>query len=61
MKEQLESNVITKYAAGLMEHDEQTQVEKWLQDNPQFSQTVAFIQQQVQAMSLELSSTNHAK
>ncbi len=61
MKEQLESNVITKYAAGLMEHDEQTQVEKWLQDNPQFSQTVAFIQQQVQAMSLEFSSANHAK
>lgn len=61
MKEQLESNVITKYAAGLMEHDEQTQVEKWLQDNPQFCQTVAFIQQQVQAMSLEFSSTNQAK
>ncbi len=61
MKEQLESNVITKYAAGLMGHDEQTQVEKWLQDNPQFSQTVAFIQQQVQAMSLEFSSANHAK
>jgi anti-sigma factor RsiW len=56
MKEQLESNVITKYAAGLMEHDERTQWEKWLQENPQFSITVAIIQQQVQAMSLELSS-----
>jgi hypothetical protein len=39
-----------------MEHDERTQWEKWLQENPQFSITVAIIQQQVQAMSLELSS-----
>lgn len=53
MKEQLESNVITKYAAGLMEQDERNQWEKWLKDNPQFSTTVALIQQQVQAMTLD--------
>ncbi len=61
MKEQLESNLITKYAAGLMELEEQTQWEKWLQENPQFSTTVALIQQQVQAMSLEFSPTNYSK
>jgi len=61
MKEQLESNVITKYAAGLMENDERTQWEKWLQENPQFSTTVAIIQQQVQAMSLDVSPANALK
>jgi len=61
MKEQLESNVITKYAAGLMENDERTQWEKWLQENPQFSTTVAIIQQQVAAMSLEPSVSNTIK
>ncbi len=61
MKEQLESNVITKYAAGLMENDERTQLEMWLQENPQFSTTVAIIQQQVQAMSLDVLPANALK
>jgi anti-sigma factor RsiW len=61
MKEQLESNVITKYAAGLMEHDERTQWEKWLQENPEFANTVAIIQQQVKAMSFEVIGTNPSK
>jgi anti-sigma factor RsiW len=61
MKEQLESNVITKYAAGLMGTDERTQWEKWLQENPEFAHTVAIIQQQVKAMSVEILSLNNPK
>lgn len=51
MKEQLESNVITKYAAGLMSKEESRKLEDWLKQNPQFMNTVAIIQQQVKAMS----------
>ncbi len=51
MKEQLESNVITKYAAGLMSKEESRKLEDWLKQNPQFMNTVAIIQQQVRAMS----------
>ena len=53
MKEQLESNVITKYAAGLMSKEESRKLEDWLKQNPQFMNTVAIIQQQVRAMSSE--------
>jgi anti-sigma factor RsiW len=53
MKEQLESNLITKFAAGLMEHDEEQIMQEWLQQNPQFVSTVALIQQQVEAMNQE--------
>jgi GrpB-like predicted nucleotidyltransferase (UPF0157 family) len=53
MKEQLESNVLTKYAAGLMEADELRILEDWLKQNPQFMNTLAFVQQQVKAMSIE--------
>jgi hypothetical protein len=54
MKEQLESNALTKYAAGLMEADELQTLEEWLKENPQYLNTLAFIQQQVRAMSPEL-------
>ena len=53
MKEQLESNLITKFAAGLMERDEEKIMQEWLQQNPQFVSTVALIQQQVEAMNQE--------
>ncbi len=53
MKEQLESNVLTKYAAGLMEADELRILEDWLKQNPQFMNTLAFVQQQVKAMTIE--------
>jgi hypothetical protein len=53
MKEQLESNAFTKYAAGLMDKEELTKLENWLKENPQFMNTLAFIQQQVNAMPLE--------
>ena len=36
MKEQLESNILTKYAAGLMEAEELSKLEDWLKQNPQF-------------------------
>ncbi len=55
MKEQLESNVLTKYAAGLMEADELRILEDWLKQNPQFMNTLAFVQQQVKAMAIETS------
>lgn len=53
MKEQLESNILTKYAAGLMEAEELRKLEDWLKQNPQFRTTLALIQQNVQAMSIQ--------
>lgn len=53
MKEQLESNAFTKYAAGLMDKEELTKLENWLKENPQFMNTLAFIQQQVNSMPIE--------
>ena len=53
MKEQLESNAFTKYAAGLMDKEELIKLENWLKENPQFMNTLAFIQQQVKSMPLE--------
>jgi hypothetical protein len=50
MKEQLESNLITKYAAGLMTGEEIRALEEWLKKNPQFSVTVAVIKQRVDAL-----------
>lgn len=50
MKEQLESNLITKYAAGLMNSDELKSLEEWLKKNPQYNVTVAIIKQRVDAM-----------
>lgn|GEM_PF-229744 len=49
-KEQLESNIFTKYAAGLMQEDELKKLEDWLKKNPQFKPTLAIIKQQVSAM-----------
>lgn len=50
MKEQLESNLLTKYAAGLMSTDELRSLEDWLKKNPQYRMTVAVIKQRVDAM-----------
>lgn len=50
MKEELEANLITKYAAGLMTTDESKSLEDWLKTNPQFRMTVAVIKQRVDAM-----------
>lgn len=50
MKEQLESNLITKYAAGLMTREEMRSLEEWLRKNPQYNVTVAIIKQQVDAL-----------
>ncbi|MFN5218461.1 MAG: hypothetical protein ACK5CL_06830 [Sphingomonadales bacterium] len=50
MKEQLESNLITKYAAGLMSSEEMKHLEEWLRKNPQYNITVAIIKQQVDAL-----------
>jgi anti-sigma factor RsiW len=50
MKEQLESNLITKYAAGLMSNEEMKHLEEWLKRNPQYNVTVAIIKQRVDAM-----------
>ncbi|MEK0421148.1 MAG: hypothetical protein EBV15_05310 [Bacteroidetes bacterium] len=50
MKEQLESNLITKYAAGLMSREEMKHLEEWLKKNPQYNVTVAIIKQQVDAL-----------
>ncbi|MFN5890789.1 MAG: hypothetical protein ACK448_10360 [Bacteroidota bacterium] len=50
MKEQLESNLLTKYAAGLMSADELKKLEEWLKKNPQYMPTLAVIQKQVSAM-----------
>lgn len=50
MKEQLESNLITKYAAGLMSSEEMKYLEDWLRKNPQYRTTVALIKQRVDAM-----------
>lgn len=50
MKEQLESNLITKYAAGLMTREEMRNLEEWLRKNPQYNITVAIIKQQVDAL-----------
>jgi GrpB-like predicted nucleotidyltransferase (UPF0157 family) len=50
MKEQLEANVITKYAAGLMNMEEASRMEDWLRKNPQFRMTVALIKQRVDAL-----------
>ena len=55
MKEQLESNILTKYAAGLMEAEELRKLEEWLKQNPQFRTTLALITQNVQAMSFKTS------
>ena len=54
MKEQLESNILTKYAAGLMEPEELSKLEDWLKQNPQFRTTLALIQQNVMAMTLQM-------
>ena len=53
MKEQLESNILTKYAAGLMEAEELRKLEDWLKQNPQFKTTLALIQQNVIAMKMQ--------
>jgi hypothetical protein len=53
MKEQLESNILTKYAAGLMEAEELRKLEDWLKQNPQFKTTLALIQQNVRAMKMQ--------
>ena len=50
MKEQLESNILTKYAAGLMSAEELQKLEEWLKKNPQYMPTLAVIQKQVSAM-----------
>lgn len=50
MKEQLESNLLTKYAAGLMNSDELNTLEDWLKKNPQYRSTLAVIKQRVDAM-----------
>ena len=50
MKEQLESNLITKYAAGLMPSEEMKHLEEWLRKNPQYNITVAIIKQQVDTL-----------
>lgn len=50
MKEHLESNLITKYAAGLMNSDETKNMEDWLKKNPQYMMTVAMIKQRVDAL-----------
>ncbi len=50
MKEQLESNLLTKYAAGLMTPEELRKLEEWLKKNPQYVPTLAIIQKQVSAM-----------
>ncbi len=54
MKEQLESNILTKYAAGLMEAEELSKLEDWLKQNPQFRTTLALIQQNVMAMTMHM-------
>lgn len=54
MKEQLESNILTKYAAGLMEAEELSMLEDWLKQNPQFRTTLALIQQNVMAMTMQM-------
>jgi len=54
MKEQLESNILTKYAAGLMEAEELSKLEDWLKQNPQFRTTLALIQQNVMAMTMQM-------
>lgn len=50
MKEQLESNLLTKYAAGLMTNDELKSLEDWLRKNPQYRSTLAVIKQRVDAL-----------
>lgn len=50
MKEQLEANLLTKYAAGLMNPDELKSLEDWLKKNPQYRMTLAVIKQRVDAM-----------
>lgn len=50
MKEQLESNLLTKYAAGLMTNEELRSLEEWLRNNPQHRLTLAVIKQRVDAM-----------
>jgi GrpB-like predicted nucleotidyltransferase (UPF0157 family) len=50
MKEQLESNILTKYAAGLMSSEELRSLEDWLRKNPQYQMTLAVIKQRVDAM-----------
>lgn len=50
MKEQLESNLLTKYAAGLMSNEELRNLEEWLRNNPQYRMTLAVIKQRVDAM-----------
>jgi len=51
----LESNILTKYAAGLMEAEELRKLEEWLKQNPQFRTTLALITQNVQAMTFKTS------
>lgn len=50
MKEQLESNLLTKYAAGLMNNEELRHLEEWLKQNPQYQMTLALIKQRVDAI-----------
>lgn len=50
MKEQLEANLLTKYAAGLMNNEELRNLEDWLRSNPQYKMTLALIKQRVDAM-----------
>lgn len=55
MKEQLEANLLTKYAAGLMSSEELRSLEDWLRKNPQYRTTLALIKQRVDAMAVAMS------
>jgi GrpB-like predicted nucleotidyltransferase (UPF0157 family) len=55
MKEQLEANLLTKYAAGLMNNEELRSLEDWLRKNPQYKMTLALIKQRVDAMAMAMS------
>ena len=46
----MESNLLTKYAAGLMNGEELRTLEDWLRKNPQYRMTLALIKQRVDAM-----------
>lgn len=48
MKEILESNLLTKYAAGWSSPKEEKELKQWLKTNPQNATTFAIIQAQVQ-------------
>lgn len=53
MKEILASNTITKYLAGLTTKQEATAFEEWLNNNPQYRNTVRALKQRVEAAKIE--------